>query len=113
LALRESTSRSLTRTTSALAEFHAVPGYAGPADGCEDCQAQQQCESLAAAALHKHQRQTRQSIDAILGNVCRACTCDPCVCAGTDEATDLRRHDEAYGLLGEDLDDAEPWGWPE
>jgi hypothetical protein len=35
------------------------------------------------------------------------------VCAGTDEAIDLRRDDEAYGLLGENLDDAEPWGWSE
>jgi hypothetical protein len=112
LAPGKSTSRSLARSTSAFADFHDLAGHAGPADGCGACQAQQQRQNQGAAALRNHQRQTRQRIDAILGNVCPACTYDPCVCAGTDEATDLRRDADAYGL-GEDLDDAEPWGWSE
>jgi len=75
-----------------------------------DCQAQQQRQRGSAAALRSHQRRTRQQADAILGNPCPTCTYDPCVCAATDEATDLRRDDEAYGQLGEDLDDVELWG---
>ena len=63
----ESTSRSLTRSTSALAEFHALAGHAGPADGCGDCAAQLERQRSAAGALRAHQRQARQQVDAILG----------------------------------------------
>src|SRR6266511_4134901 len=64
--LRQSPTRTVARSTSALAEFHDLAGHAGPADGCEDCQAQQQRQRGSAAALRSHQRQTRQQIDAVL-----------------------------------------------
>jgi len=66
LARRESTSRSTSRTTSALAEFHALAGHAGPADGCQDCAAQLQRQRSATAALRIHRRQVRQQVDTIL-----------------------------------------------
>ncbi len=50
-----------------LAEFHALAGHAGPADGCQHCASQQQRQRSAAAALRTHQRQARQQVDAILG----------------------------------------------
>ena len=110
--LRQSLTRS-GASTSALAEFHALSGHAGEVDDCKTCADQLASQRRAAAALRSHQRRTRQRVDAIIDNTCPACTYDPCVCARTDEATDLRRDDVAYGLLGEDLDDAEPWGWSE
>jgi hypothetical protein len=67
LARRESTSRSITRSTSALAEFHALADHAGPADGCQDCAAKLAQQRQAAAALRTHQCQARQHVDAILG----------------------------------------------
>jgi hypothetical protein len=113
LARRESTSRAIARSTSALAEFHDLSGHAGPADSCMDCETVQQQQRQARAALRSHQRRTRQRVDAILSNpypngipapkgACPACAYDPCVCAGTDEAIDLLRDAEADGLLGED-----------
>ncbi len=67
LAPRKSTSRSFVRSTEAVAEFHALAGHAGPADGCQDCASAQQCQRSAAAALRTHQRQARHQVDAILG----------------------------------------------
>lgn len=67
MAPRKSTSRSLTRSSSALAEFHALAGHAGSADGCQDCAASLDLQHEAAAALRTHQRQARQRVDAILG----------------------------------------------
>jgi hypothetical protein len=64
------TSRSLTRsssTSSALAEFHALAGHAGPADGCQKCAGQQRRQRQTASALRTHQRQARQQVDTILG----------------------------------------------
>jgi len=66
LARRESTSRSITRSTSALAEFHTLAGHAGPADGRRDCAAQQRHQRQGAAALRAQQRHTRRHVDAIL-----------------------------------------------
>jgi hypothetical protein len=60
------TSRSLTRSTSALAEFHALDGHAGPADGCQKCAGQQRRQRQTASALRTHQRQAREQVDAIL-----------------------------------------------
>jgi hypothetical protein len=71
LALPESTSRSLTRSTSALAEFHAFAGHAGPAEDCEDCAARQRRQRAAAATLRTHQCQARQQVDAILRGAVR------------------------------------------
>jgi hypothetical protein len=67
LARRESTSRSLTRSTSALAEFHTHAGHAGTADGCQDCASARRRQRSAAAALRTHQGQARQHVVAILG----------------------------------------------
>ncbi len=66
MARRESTSRSLTRSTSALAEFHALAGHAGAADGCQKCASAQRRQRSAAATLRTHQGQARQQVDAIL-----------------------------------------------
>jgi len=66
LARRESTSRSITRTTGALSEFHVHAGHAGHADGCQDCAAQLAQQRLTAASFRARQRRTRQQIDAIL-----------------------------------------------
>lgn len=55
-----------TTPTDRLAEFHAAVGHAGSADGCQDCQAQQQRQRQTAAALRGHQRQARQQVDGIL-----------------------------------------------
>jgi hypothetical protein len=67
LARRDTTSRTLTRSSSALAEFHDLAGHAGPADGCQDCAAADQQRRQSTAALRAHQRQARQQVDAILG----------------------------------------------
>jgi hypothetical protein len=50
-----------------LAEFHALAGHAGPADGCQDCASAQRRQRQAAAALRAHRRQARQQVDAIVG----------------------------------------------
>jgi hypothetical protein len=50
----------------ALAEFHTLAGHAGPADGCQDCAAQQRHQRQGAAALRAHQRHARRHVDAIL-----------------------------------------------
>jgi hypothetical protein len=57
----------VTTAGPALAEFHALAGHAGPADGCQDCAAKLAQQRQAAAALRAHQRQARQHVDAILG----------------------------------------------
>jgi hypothetical protein len=67
LARRESTSRALTRSTSALTEFHTLSGHPGTVDACQDCVDQLKRQRAAAAALRAHQRRTRQRIDGILG----------------------------------------------
>jgi hypothetical protein len=72
LARRESTSRSTSRTTSALAEFHALAGHGGPADGCQECATQLQRQRQTATALRTHQRQARQQVDVILGKAVSA-----------------------------------------
>jgi len=97
LALRKSPTLPAA-PTSALGEFHALAGHGGPADGCQDCQAQQQRQRHAAAALRSHQRQTRQQVDAVLDS-------DP-----GDTATDLRLEADAFGLHTGGFDDS-PEGW--
>jgi hypothetical protein len=62
----KSTSRSVTLSTDAIVEFHALAGHAGPTDGCQDCAARLERQRRGAAELRSHQRQTRQRIDAIL-----------------------------------------------
>jgi len=57
----------VTTTGPALAEFHALAGHAGPADGCQDCAAQGRRQRSAAAALRTRQRQACQQVDVILG----------------------------------------------
>jgi hypothetical protein len=56
----------VTTTGPALAEFHALAGHAGPADGCQDCAAQLQRQRQTATALRTHRHQVRQQVDAIL-----------------------------------------------
>jgi hypothetical protein len=56
----------VTTTGPALAEFHALAGHAGPADGCQDCADQLQRQRQTATALRTHQRQARQQVDTIL-----------------------------------------------
>jgi hypothetical protein len=63
------TARPLTRpssTSSALAEFHALAGHAGPAGGCQKCAGQQRRQRQTASALRTHQRQAREQVDTIL-----------------------------------------------
>ena len=103
--LRQSPTRIAARSTSALAEFHALAGHAGPADSCQDCQATQQRQRLTATALRAHQRHARQQVDAILAAICPGCAQTPCAC--TDEPTDLRLEADLFDP-GED--DEQPWG---
>jgi len=51
---------------SALAQFHALAGHAGPTDGCRDCADQLKRQRSATTALRTHQNQARQHVDAIL-----------------------------------------------
>jgi hypothetical protein len=68
----KSTSRSVALSTGTLAEFHALAGHAGPADGCQECAAQLQRQRQTATALRTHQRQARQQVDVIFGGAVSA-----------------------------------------
>jgi hypothetical protein len=64
---RQSPTRTVTRSSVALADFHALAGHPGTPDDCADCAAQLERQRQAAAALRAHQRRTRQQVDWILG----------------------------------------------
>ncbi len=102
------TERGTTAQNPALAEFHALAGHDGPADGCQTCTAQQRRQRGSAAALRTHRRQTRQRVDAILAPVCAGCAQSPCAC--TDEAVDLILEADTLGLYSGGFDDS-PEGW--
>jgi hypothetical protein len=102
LAHRQSPTRTVARSTSALAEFHALAGHAGPAEGCQDCAAQLTRQRQAASALRTHQRQARQRVDAVIDE-------DP-----GDEQAELRRDAERDDLGPDDeplWERWERWGW--
>ncbi len=96
--LRQSPTRTVARSTSALAEFHDLAGHAGAVDDCGDCAATEQQQRQAAAALRSHQRQTRQQIDAVLDSDLG------------DEQADLIGEAAAFGLHTGSFDDS-PEGW--
>jgi hypothetical protein len=66
VSLPVTTTESNASPATRLAEFHALAGHAGPANGCQKCAAQSRRQRSAAAALRTQQRQTRQQIDTIL-----------------------------------------------